>query len=521
MATRFGDHGQHGDRREYGGAGDDGPHGARQPHGDHPAPPAHSAPSAPSAHGPYTSSGSFGSYESPGSYGSLGSYEPYESRGSYGPYDPEDEVRGRWQRVPAVLRAPFEARSWRELGYVFLSLPLGILTFVYAVTMVSLGAGLLVTFLGVPVLAAALAGCRGLGALERGRARRMLRLEVADPEPLRMRSTGLMAWIGAVLKSGTSWRALLYALLRFPWSVVSFVVALNFWVYGWALLTYPLWFRLFPMYGSQDGLQLYGDGHHRIYLDNPFEITVTALVGLLFTLATPWMVRALTMVDRLMVHGLLGPSRLSARVVELESDRGVVVDTAAADLRRIERDLHDGAQARLVALAMDLGLAKEKLPEDPDAAAAMVSEAHGEVKLALQELRDLARGIHPAVLTDRGLDAALSAVASRCTVPVRVEVDLTQRPAAAIEGIAYFTVSELLQNISKHSGAKSASVDVWRSDDRLLLQVEDDGTGGVDVAKGSGLAGLAERLDAVDGVLVVDSPAGGPTRITAELPWRG
>ncbi|MFR0359053.1 sensor histidine kinase [Streptomyces sediminimaris] len=429
--------------------------------------------------------------------------------------------RGERRRLPAGLRAPFEARSWREFAYVLLSLPIGVALFVYAVTMVSLGAGLLVTFLGVPVLAAGLAGCRGIAALERTRARALLGLEVADPEPLRMRKSGVMAWMGAVLKSGTSWRTLLYALLQFPWSVFSFVVALNFWAYGWALLTYPLWFWLFPVYGGQGGLQLYGDSSHSVYLDNPFEITVTALVGLVFTLATPWIVRALTTVDRLMVHGLLGPSRLSARVVELESDRGVVVDTAAADLRRIERDLHDGAQARLVALAMDLGLAKEKLAEDPRAAARMVDEAHGEVKTALQELRDLARGIHPAVLTDRGLDAALSAVASRCTVPVQVEVDLDERPAPAIEGIAYFTVSELLQNISKHARATWAAVDVWRVENRLMVQVMDNGVGGADASGGSGLAGLAGRLDAVDGILVVDSPAGGPTRVTAELPWRG
>jgi signal transduction histidine kinase len=428
---------------------------------------------------------------------------------------------GRRHRLPAPLRAPIEARAWREFGYVMLSLPLGIIMFVFAVTMISLGAGLLITFLGIPVLAAALAGCRGFGSLERARARGMLGVEVAEPEPLRMRKHGAMAWMGAVLKSGTSWRHLLYTVVQFPWSVFSFVVALNFWAYGWALLTYPLWFWIFPMYGGQDGLQLYGDETHSIYLDNPFEIAVAALVGLLFTMATPWIVRALTSVDRLMVHGLLGPSRLATRVVELESDRGVVVDTAAADLRRIERDLHDGAQARLVALAMDLGLAKEKLTEDPEAAARMVDEAHGEVKTALQELRDLARGIHPAVLTDRGLDAALSAVASRCTVPVRVEVDLPARPAPAIEGIAYFTVSELLQNISKHSRATRATVDVWRVENRLMIQVGDNGVGGADVSDGSGLAGLAERLDAVDGILVVDSPVAGPTRITAELPWRG
>ncbi|MEV5309585.1 sensor domain-containing protein [Streptomyces sp. NPDC052610] len=430
------------------------------------------------------------------------------------------EYGHREPRLPAALRAPFAARSWREFAYVLLGLPIGVLLFTYAVTMLSLGAGLLVTFLGVPVLAAGLAGCRGLGALERTRARALLGMRVADPEPVRVRKSGLMAWMGAVLKSGTSWRHLLYAVLHFPWAVFSFSVAVAFWAYGWAMLTYPLWFWVFPMYGGQDGLQLYGDETHRVYLDNPFEITVTALVGLLFTLATPWIVRALTTVDRLLVHGLLGPSRLASRVEELESDRGAVVDTAAADLRRIERDLHDGAQARLVALAMDLGLAKDKLAHDPQAAARMVDEAHGEVKTALRELRDLARGIHPAVLTDRGLDAALSAVASRSTVPVRVEVDLAARPAPAIEGIAYFTVSELLQNVSKHSRARSASVDVWRSENRLMLQVVDDGVGGADASAGSGLAGLAERLDAVDGILVVDSPAGGPTRVTAELPWR-
>ncbi|WP_426568961.1 sensor histidine kinase [Streptomyces canus] len=454
-----------------------------------------------------------------GGYSDHGEYSRYGDHARY--TDGRRPGRGeRRPRLPLALRAPVEARAWREFAYVLLSLPISIVLFTFAVTMLSLGAGLLVTFLGIPVLAAGLVGCRGFGSLERTRARALLGLEVAPPEPLRPRGKGALSWMGAVLRSGTSWRHVLYAVVHLPWAVFSFAVSVAFWSYGWAMLTYPLWFWVFPMYGGQGGLQLYGDEQHRIYLDNPFEITVTALVGLLFTLATPWIVRALTTVDRVLVHGLLGPSRLVSRVVELESDRGVVVDTAAADLRRIERDLHDGAQARLVALAMDLGLAKEKLREDPRAAARMVDEAHGEVKTALQELRDLARGIHPAVLTDRGLDAALSAVASRCTVPVQVEVDLTERPAPAIEGIAYFTVSELLQNVSKHSGARSASVDVWRVENRLMVQVVDDGVGGADASAGSGLAGLAGRLDAVDGILVVDSPAGGPTRVTAELPWR-
>ncbi|MFF8646736.1 sensor histidine kinase [Streptomyces griseoluteus] len=423
-------------------------------------------------------------------------------------------------RLPAALKAPLQARTWRELGYALTGLPVAVALFVWTVTMISLGAGLLVTFVGVPVLALALVGCRGFGALERARAGALLKVRVAAPEPLTPSGPGPLPWLGAVLRSGSSWRHLVYALVHFPWAVFSFSVAISFWTYGWALLTYPLWFWVFPMWAGQGGIQLYGDDHHSVYLDNPFEITATALVGLVFTLLTPWVLRGLTTVDGLLVRGLLGPSRLTARVEELESDRGVVVDTAAADLRRIERDLHDGAQARLVNLAMGLGLAKEKLHHDPETAARMVEEAHGEVKTALKELRDLARGIHPAVLTDRGLDAALSAIATRCTVPVTLTVDLPTRPAPAIEGITYYTASELLQNISKHSHAHHATLDLWHTPHHLMLQIRDDGIGGADAGRGTGLAGLAERLDAVDGVLVIDSPPGGPTVITAELPWR-
>ncbi|MFD8378836.1 sensor histidine kinase [Streptomyces sp. NPDC059679] len=442
---------------------------------------------------------------------------------AYEPYGPEAEPSG--SLVPAALRAPFKARVWREFLYLMLSLPMALLTFTYAVTMLALGFGLLVTFLGIPVLGVALAGCRALGAVERARARGLLRLEVADPEPVRAvtrgsRKSGPFAWVGALLRSGTSWRHVLYSLIHLPWAIFAFAVSLALWVNAWALVTYPLWQWVLPTYSDQQGIQLFEVDGRGFFLDTPFEIAVTSVAGALLLVGTPFVIRGLTWVDRLLVSGLLGPSRLAERVWELESDRGTVVDTAAADLRRIERDLHDGAQARLVALAMDLGLAKEKLQEDPEAAARMVDEAHGEVKLALQELRDLARGIHPAILTDRGLGPSLSALAARCTVPVTVTVDLPERPAAAIEGIAYFTVSELLQNISKHSGARTAAVDVWRSEDRVMLQISDDGRGGADARTGSGLAGLAERLDAVDGLLVVHSPGGGPTSVTAELPWR-
>ncbi|MDX2560017.1 sensor domain-containing protein [Streptomyces sp. TX20-6-3] len=422
--------------------------------------------------------------------------------------------------LPAAIRAPFEGRTWRALLYVLIGLPLSVCWFALSVAFVSAGAGLLITFLGVPILAGALAMCRGFGVVERARARALLDVDVRAPEPVRGRTGGAFSWMGAMLKSGASWRHLLYAIVHMPWAIISFSVTVAFWAWGWSLFTYPLWQWVFPAYVGQDGIQLYGDGSHDLYLDSPFEIAVTSLVGLLFVMAGPWLLRGFVAVDRFLVSGLLGPSRLASRVTELESDRGVVVDTAAADLRRIERDLHDGAQARLAALAMDLGLAKEKLAEDPQAAAVLVDEAHGEVKLALQELRDLARGIHPAVLTDRGLDAALSAVASRCAVPVSVDVDLPARPVAAIEGIAYFTVSELLRNVTAHARARRAWVDVWRTGDRLMLQVRDDGVGGAHVVTGRSLSSLTERVGAVDGVLAVDSPEGGPTTVTVELPWR-
>ncbi|MFD7863893.1 sensor histidine kinase [Streptomyces sp. NPDC057682] len=375
---------------------------------------------------------------------------------------------------PPPARFAFDRWTWKEIAHLLSNLPLAIAGFVYTMLMISIGAGLAVTVVGLPLLALGLQGARLLGRAERARARALLGVRVEEPSALsRARhDQGFFAWLWSSLMDPVGWRAALYSFIRLPWGVVTFAVTLVGLFVLWPVL--------------------------------------------------PFVARFLANADRAMVRGLLSPSDdLERRIAELESDRGVVVDTAAADLRRIERDLHDGAQARLVALAMDLGLAKEKLADDPEAAARMVDEAHGEVKVALQELRDLARGIHPAVLTDRGLDAALSAIASRCTVPVTVSVDLPGRPAAAIEGIAYFTVSELLQNVSKHSRATRATVEVWRTKDRLLLQVTDDGRGGASLEGGTGMAGLAERLDAVDGLFVLESPAGGPTTVTAELPWRG
>lgn len=287
-------------------------------------------------------------------------------------------------RLPPV-RFALEPHTWKEIAHLLANLPMALFGFVYVVTVVSVGSGLAITVIGLPVLALGLMGARLLGRFERARARALLGVRVDEPSPLPRgdsrgahgQKLGFLGRLMLAVKDPVGWRTILYDLIRLPWGVFTFSVVL--------MSLFVLWPVL------------------------------------------PFLARGLTNVDRVMVRGLLSPSdELERRIAELESDRGVVVDTAAADLRRIERDLHDGAQARLVNLAMGLGLAKEKLLEGQadDVVAAMVEEAHGEVKLALQELRDLARGIHPAVLTDRGLDAALSSVASRCTVPVKVTADL-------------------------------------------------------------------------------------------------
>jgi signal transduction histidine kinase len=242
--------------------------------------------------------------------------------------------------------------------------------------------------------------------------------------------------------------------------------------------------------------------------------------GALVLLAAPQLTRGLAVADAAFARRLLAPpSDLAARVTELERSRERVVDAAEAERRRIERDLHDGAQQRLVALAMELGRAKTKFADDVDAARDLVDQAHAEAKAALTELRNLVRGVHPPVLTDRGLDAALSGLAALSPVPVDVQVDVPVRPKAAVEAVAYFVVAEALTNVAKHSRAQHATVVVEGHGypGTLNVVITDDGIGGAD-AGSAGLAGLADRVSGVDGTLSVESPSGGPTVISAVLP---
>jgi signal transduction histidine kinase len=244
--------------------------------------------------------------------------------------------------------------------------------------------------------------------------------------------------------------------------------------------------------------------------------------GLLLAVVATAVTHGLAVGGTAIARGLLAPDEraiLAARVTTLEATRAAAVESADARLRRLERDLHDGAQHRLAFIAMELDRARSKLADDPEGASELLARAHEESKRAMVELRDLVRGIHPSVLTDRGLDAAVSGLAERCPVPVDVEVRLEDRPPDAVETGAYYVVAEALTNVGKHAQANRAAVEIRRDDGRLVIEVRDDGRGGAARVSGSGLEGLAQRVEALDGSLNIDSPTGGPTVITAELPW--
>jgi len=248
-----------------------------------------------------------------------------------------------------------------------------------------------------------------------------------------------------------------------------------------------------------------------------------ALLVPLFPVA-PGLARWLTQTDERLARALLGPGRreqLAQRVESLARSRADLVAAADAERRRIERDLHDGAQQRLVSLAMNLGMARERFEAEPEPVRRAIAAAHDEAVLALTELREFIRGLHPAVLSDRGLDAALSGLAARAPLPVRLRVDVAKPASPAVEAVAYFIVSEAITNVVKHAQAARAEVTVTRAGDVLRITVTDDGRGGAlpsTPGEGTGLHGLEQRAAAVDGTLSIDSPPGGPTIITAELP---
>ena len=440
--------------------------------------------------------------------------------------------------VPRLLREPLTRNGRRQLGYAALGLLLAIPGFAFIVAAVTVGFGMSLSFagmlVGLPLLMVTLLGARQLGAVHRHLAGRLLGVPVAPPPPPRPQP-GRLGRARAVLADPAGWRACGYLLLKLPLSVLAMIIAIYLLLWGLPYLTFPIWWEILHV----NGVVIHLPGWAAWWKPDPLLVAQSvhslavsfALVpaGLAVLLYCPWWLRQCNAVDGRLVARLLGPPP-GDRVRELEQTRAHAVDDSAARLRRIERDLHDGAQAQMVAVAMKLGLAREKLGgtvtgtaaadttgADLERARELVNAAHRSAKEAIIELRDLARGIHPPVL-DHGLGTALTTLAARSDVPVELVIDLPERPSAAIETIAYFCAAELLTNVAKHSAARHATLEVSHAPGLLRMRVSDDGSGGARIEGYGGLAGLAERVRTVDGRLHVTSPRHGPTVVTVELP---
>jgi signal transduction histidine kinase len=425
-----------------------------------------------------------------------------------------DEAR-RGGGVDLVLDV-LSPRTWGATGYLMATYVVGLFWFAFIVIAVSVGVALSLLWVGIPILVLAAICWKGGARAERA----FIRVALGEriPDPYRPIGPGgfLRRWRARAADPAT-WRDALYLVLLCPLGAVWFTLVTALWALPLALISVPTWYSAVP-----GGVGLFGTADHRLVrVDTLPEALLAAAVGLVAVLAVPPLIRRVAAAHLAIARRLLGPgpeAQLVAQVEEARARRTIAVDVAAAERRRIERDLHDGAQQRLVALAMDLGMAREKFGKDPERARALLDEAHDEAKRALTELRNLARGIHPAVLTDRGLDAAISALAARSSVPVEVSVELARRPPPTVESAAYFVVAEALVNVAKHAAATHAAVRIRERDRRLVIEVTDDGLGGATQRAGSGLAGLADRVTAVDGSFAVSSPPGGPTVIRAELP---
>ena len=392
-----------------------------------------------------------------------------------------------------VLREPFTARAWRTFVYC-LCQPvidlIGLVGILLALAAMVSTAGVL----ALPLMPLMLAFARGMGTLHRGLARRLLGLDI--PRPTRPpRGRGVLGFIGHTWGDPVGWRAVAYSLAKVTFGF-EFVIGVVF------RLLLPI--EIIILFGSQF---------------NRHTPATLFLEAVLF-FASPKLTELVLLIDQLLMRRLLGPSEDSMRIRELEQTRSHAINEAAATLRRIERDLHDGAQARLVALGMQLGRAERQLERgNTDTGMELLRESRAETRAIVQDLRDLVRGIHPPAL-DSGLEPALTTLAAKTPIPTSVRVSLANRLPAAAETILYFAAAELLTNAAKHSGAGSIAITVIgdaHADVQLI--VTDDGRGGARLdGSGSGLRGLAERIRTMDGQLYLASPIGGPTTVTVQLP---
>ncbi|MFD9126096.1 histidine kinase [Kitasatospora sp. NPDC059571] len=401
---------------------------------------------------------------------------------------------GPWRRRAAWLRyAPWAYEARQDTLLIAAGIPLSLPVLLTTLDVKSFGPLLILVLVCLDLLSAA----------QRNRFAALRGVRI----PGRLPSEA--GW-SARLRAGMTWRQAAYHLVVAPLLATGALLVLAGWGIGLAMASVLVWVWALP-------------AHHPLH-SGPGWTTVLGWVtvgGLLLLLAASWAARRVAAAEEWAARSLLGPNRaelLAQRVESLAESRAGVVDAADAERRRIERDLHDGAQQRLVSLAMNLGLARRTLKNVPPEAMQVIVEAHEEAQAAIEELRDLVRGLHPVVLEDRGLDAALSGIAARSPVPVHLDVDLPARVPPAVEAVAYFTVSEALANVARHARASRVDLSVRRTGDVIRIVIDDDGVGGADASRGTGLTGLRKRAASVDGTLTLSSPRGGPTTITVELP---
>jgi signal transduction histidine kinase len=392
-----------------------------------------------------------------------------------------------------------------------LALPLGVIEFTFLVTAISFGIGTAITLIGIPILIGTLYAWRWMAEVERGLIGSLVGTRI--PSPYRPEPEGASWWkrVASRVSDPATWKDLAFLLLQLPLGIVAFTVAVIVVGVGLGSLTAPAY------YWALDDGTWFGT----LNADELWEALVSVPLGALILF---FGIPALSALGRLygwFAAQLLGSNadpELTAQVTDLQDARSRIIAAADAERRKIERDLHDGAQQRLVALALNLRMAEQRAAGGDPTAVELVRSAGEEAQLALKELRDLARGIHPAILTNRGLPAALEDLATRATLPVTVEAAPEERLPEAVEAAAYFVVSECLANVGKHAQASSATVAVTASDGLLTAVVADDGVGGAELGDGSGIQGLADRVGALNGTLSVESPPGGGTRVTASIP---
>ena len=417
--------------------------------------------------------------------------------------------------IRAFLLSPIHPATWYANAAVGLGFFVGVFAFAIVVSLASTGFATIVAGIGVLLIAIGIEASRLVARIERRRVTlgSRERLLAHSYRPLR---GGVVAILRAEFADESRWRDVLYVGVNFPLAIIEFVFVVLVWALTVWWLTTPFWYDAGGGGSLPDFLGALA-GH------DVAVIAFRVLVGAALLPVAASLSQLVLALHRGLVGGLLCTSEsreLRRQVETLKESRSAIIDVEASELHRIERDLHDGAQQRLVMLTLDLGLAGEKIDSDPAAARQLVLEGQEQARQALAEIRNLVRGIAPSILIDRGLVAALGSIAGVGPVPtsVRSELPAGERLPAAIERAAYFVVAEALANVAKHSGATSCEVRVRREGARLIIEVWDDGPGGASIVPGGGLAGLAGRVEGVDGLLTVSSPVGGPTLVHAELP---